>query len=96
METTQNKTSETTQNKTPEATQSKTPEATKSTESFKVTGNWATKSQELKSQYSTLTDSDVKFETGKESELLGRLQTKLGKNREEVIALIKQTETAQA
>ncbi|HTA81488.1 MAG TPA: hypothetical protein VK783_01010 [Bacteroidia bacterium] len=74
METTENKKMETTQNKT--------------AETFKVTGNWATQSKQLKAKFSQLTDSDLKLETGKESEMLGRVQAKLNKNREEVIGFI--------
>ncbi len=61
---------------------------------FKVIGNWDTQSKALKTQFANLTDSDVKFETGKENELLSRLQNKLGKNREDVIAIIKKGEPA--
>lgn len=58
-------------------------------ESFKITGNWATQSKDLKSKYSQLTDSDLKFETGKENDLLSRVENRLNKNREEVIKIIK-------
>ena len=61
----------------------------KAVESFKITGNWDTQSKGLKEKYATLTDSDLKFEPGKEGELLGRIQTRLNKNREEVINIIK-------
>jgi len=61
----------------------------KPAESFKITGNWATQTKELKSKFSQLTDADLKFETGKESDLLNRVQTRLNKNREEVINIIK-------
>jgi len=56
---------------------------------FKVTGNWATQSKELKAQFPKLTDADLKFETGKENEMLTRLESKLNKNRQEVIDIIK-------
>jgi hypothetical protein len=79
-----------------ETTQNKTAEAAKTPETFVMSGNWENQSKQLKSQFSTLSDSDLKFETGKESELLGRLQAKLGKNREEVIALIKKSESVKA
>ncbi len=59
------------------------------TESFKITGNWETQSKELKSKFSQLTDADLKFETGKENDLLKRVETRLNKNREEVINIIK-------
>jgi uncharacterized protein YjbJ (UPF0337 family) len=60
----------------------------KTTESFKMAGNWNEQSKELKTRFSQLTDSDLKFETGKENELLQRIETRLNKNREEVIKLI--------
>ena len=91
-ETTQNKTPEATQNKTSETTQNRTSETTQSkpAETFKVSGNWEAQSKQLKTKFSQLTDSDLKLETGKESEMLGRVQTKLNKNRAEVIDIIKQ------
>lgn len=58
-------------------------------EAFKITGNWTEQSKELKSKYAQLTDADLKFEAGKEGELLKRVQTRLNKNREEVINIIK-------
>ena len=64
----------------------------KTAESFKITGNWATQSKELKSKYSQLTDADLKFETGKENDLLKRVETRLNKNREEVINIIKKVQ----
>jgi len=56
---------------------------------FKVTGNWATQSKELKAQFPKLTDTDLKFEAGKENEMLDRLESRLNKNRAEVIDIIK-------
>lgn len=64
-------------------------EATKTPESFKMIGNWDTQSKELKSKYNQLTDADLKFEVGKENDLLKRVETRLNKNREEVINIIK-------
>jgi hypothetical protein len=61
----------------------------KTTEAFKITGNWATQSQELKGKFSQLTDEDLKFEVGKENDLLKRVETRLNKKREEVINIIK-------
>jgi uncharacterized protein YjbJ (UPF0337 family) len=37
----------------------------------------------LKQQYGNLTDDDLVFAGGKEDELLGRLQRKLGKSKDE-------------
>ena len=61
----------------------------KTNESFKFTGNWDEQSRKLKEKYSQLTDSDLKLETGKEEELLGRLGSRLDKKRDEVINIIK-------
>jgi uncharacterized protein YjbJ (UPF0337 family) len=38
----------------------------------------------LKQKYGQLTDNDLSFAEGKEDELLGRLQKKLGKSREDL------------
>lgn len=61
---------------------------------FTVGGNWDKQSAKLKEKYTQLSDSDLKFEKGKESEMLGRVQTKLNKNREEVINIINSTNEA--
>ena len=37
---------------------------------FKIKGNWMIQSALLKEKFPQLTDADLKFETGKESELL--------------------------
>ena len=44
--------------------------------------------RKLKQTYANLTDDDVLFVEGKEEELVGRLQKKLGTTREEVRKLI--------
>ena len=61
----------------------------KNDNTFKVTGDWAAQSKQLKVKFSQLTDADLKFETGKENELLSRVETRLNKKREEVINIIK-------
>lgn len=53
-----------------------------------VKGNWNEAKGKLKSAYAQLTDDDLLLEEGKEDELYGRLQKKLGKSREEVRKLI--------
>lgn len=60
----------------------------KNVESFKISSNWVAQSKKLKTKFPQLTDSDLKFETGKENELLGRIEKRLGKNRVEVIDII--------
>lgn len=59
------------------------------TETFKMTGNWDDQTVVLKEKFPQLTDADLKFETGKESDLLKRIETRLNKKREEVINIIK-------
>ena len=68
----------------------------KTPETFKMTGNWEAQSKQLKTKFSQLTDADLKFETGKEAELLGRVQSRLNKNREDVIGIIKDVQTEKA
>ncbi len=51
---------------------------------LKIKGNWNEVAGKLKQQYANLTDDDVLFIEGKEEELLGRLQKKLGKTKEEI------------
>jgi uncharacterized protein YjbJ (UPF0337 family) len=57
-------------------------------EKLTIKGNWNELAGKLKQQFAGLTDDDVLFRDGKEEELLGRLQKKLGKTKEEVRALI--------
>jgi uncharacterized protein YjbJ (UPF0337 family) len=47
-------------------------------------GNWKELKGKLKQKYAMLTDDDVLLVEGKQEELLGRLQVKLGKTKEEV------------
>lgn len=56
---------------------------------FKITGDWKIQSGQLKEKFSQLTDYDLKFDEGKETELLDRMGTRLRKNREEVMDIIK-------
>ena len=41
-------------------------------------GNWNTLKGNLKQKYAQLTDDDLKYVEGKEDELLGKIQKKLG------------------
>lgn len=61
----------------------------KAPEAFKITGNWADQSKVLQDKFAQLTDEDLKFESGKENELLKRVETRLNKKREEVINIIR-------
>jgi len=64
----------------------------KTSETFKMNGNWDSQSKQLKKNFTQLTDADLKFEAGKENELLGRIEMRLKKSREEVISLIKKSQ----
>lgn len=45
---------------------------------LQIKGSWNTIKGKLKQKYADLTDDDLMYEEGKEDELLGRLQRKLG------------------
>lgn len=51
-------------------------------------GNWQKASGKLKQLYGELTDDDLLLTIGKEEELLGRLQIKIGSTKEEIRNLI--------
>jgi uncharacterized protein YjbJ (UPF0337 family) len=56
---------------------------------LEIKGNWNELKGKLKQKYANLTDDDLTYAEGKEEELLGNLQKKMGKSREEVINTIK-------
>jgi len=47
-------------------------------------GKWKQIKGKFKQKYADLTDDDLKYAEGKSDELLGRLQEKLGKSKEEI------------
>ena len=51
---------------------------------LKTKGSWNEVKGKMKQAYADLTDDDLKYEEGKDDELLGRIQKKLGKTKEEV------------
>lgn len=51
-------------------------------------GNWNATKGKLKQQFAMLTDDNLLLVEGKQDEMLGRLQTKLGKTKEELQTLI--------
>ena len=51
---------------------------------LELKGNWNEAKGKLKQKYAQLTDDDLTFAEGKEEELLGRLQQKLGRGKEEI------------
>ena len=55
---------------------------------LQIKGSWNELKGELKQQYGNLTDDDLVFSKGKEDELFGRLQKKLGKSKDAVRQMI--------
>ena len=53
-----------------------------------IKGNWNELAGKLKQKFANLTDDDLLFAKGKEKELWGRLQTKLGKTKEQLQKII--------
>lgn len=54
----------------------------------KIQGNWNEMKGKLKKEYGNLTDDDLTYAEGKEDEMIGKLQQKLGKSKEEVKEII--------
>ena len=55
---------------------------------FKIIGNWNVLKGKLKQKYANLTDDDLMFIEGKEDELIGRIQNKIGKTKREFEKLL--------
>lgn len=51
-------------------------------------GDWNETKGKLKQKFARLTDDDLLLVEGKQDELLGRLQAKLGKTKEEIRKII--------
>ena len=51
-------------------------------------GNWNEQKGKLKQKFATLTDNDLMFAEGKKDEMMGKLQIKLGKTKEELHKII--------
>ena len=51
---------------------------------LKVNGSWNEVKGKMKQKYANLTDDDLLYQEGKEDELLGRIQKKIGKSKEEI------------
>ena len=57
-------------------------------ETLELKGNWNEQKGKLKQRFAILTDNDLMFEDGKEDEMLGKIQIKLGKTKEEIRKII--------
>jgi uncharacterized protein YjbJ (UPF0337 family) len=51
-------------------------------------GNWNEQKGKLKKAYAILTDNDLMFADGKKDEMIGKLQIKLGKTKEEFAKIL--------
>lgn len=51
---------------------------------LQIKGNWNEIKGKMKQKYADLTDDDLNYAEGKADELLGRLQKKTGKSKEEL------------
>jgi len=55
---------------------------------IELKGNWNEQKGKLKQKFATLTDNDLLFADGTKDEMLGKLQVKLGKTKEELHKII--------
>lgn len=60
-------------------------------DNLQLKGNWNEIKGKLKKTYGDLTEEDLYYTEGKEEELIGRLQKRLGKSREEVRKILRNT-----
>jgi uncharacterized protein YjbJ (UPF0337 family) len=51
-------------------------------------GDWEVQKAKLKQRFAEITDNDLLFIDGKKDEMLGKLQVKLGKTKEELHQII--------
>lgn len=56
---------------------------------LEIKGNWNELKGKMKQAEGSLTDDDLRYEEGKDDEFVGRLQQKLGKTKDEVVAWIR-------
>jgi uncharacterized protein YjbJ (UPF0337 family) len=57
---------------------------------LQLKGKWNELKGKVKQAYADLTDDDLKYEEGKDDELLGKLQQKTGKGRDELVKWLKE------
>ena len=58
-------------------------------EKIEIKGNWNEMKGKLKQKFANLTDDDLMFEEGKRDEMLGKIQIKLGKTKDELDEIMK-------
>ena len=59
--------------------------------SVELTGNWEEQKGKLKQKFAALTENDLLFTADKKEEMIGKLQIKLGKTKEEILKIIQST-----
>ncbi|MFT5254522.1 MAG: hypothetical protein ACI87N_003595 [Flavobacteriales bacterium] len=52
-----------------------------------IKGNWNEMKGKLKQKYAELTEDDLMSEDGKDDEMWGKIQQKLGKTKKEILSL---------
>lgn len=57
-------------------------------DTLQVKGKWNEVKGKIKQAYASLTDDDLKYDEGADDEVLGKLQQKTGKGREELVKWI--------
>jgi uncharacterized protein YjbJ (UPF0337 family) len=62
-------------------------------EKLEIKGSWNEIKGKLKQKFAQLTDDDLLYSEGKDEEMLGRVQKRLGKSRQEVINLIRDNQS---
>lgn len=55
---------------------------------LQIKGSWNEAKGKIKQAYGDLTDDDLAYEEGKDDEMLGKLQQKTGKSRDELVKWI--------
>jgi uncharacterized protein YjbJ (UPF0337 family) len=55
---------------------------------LEIKGAWNELNGKIKQAYADLTDDDLTYEEGKDDEMLGKLQQKTGKTRDELVKWI--------
>ena len=53
-----------------------------------IKGSWEELKGKLKKKFAVLTENDMLFEEGKRDEMMGKLQIKLGKTKDEMIKIM--------
>jgi uncharacterized protein YjbJ (UPF0337 family) len=57
---------------------------------LQLKGKWNELKGKVKQAYADLTDDDLTYQEGKDDELLGKLQQKTGKSRDELVKWLKE------